>query len=163
MQIKLLSFLMLGVLAFGACTTETVEKTDMDSEPPMVEDFQEMDASMDEMDESMAASGVELMEFSQAAYDSALAEGKDVFLDFYAGWCPTCIANHPEIEAALAGMDAANLAAFTVDYDNSAELQAEFAVLSQSTYVLINEGDTSDYEILGPGLLKESDFSSFLQ
>lgn len=162
MNIKTLAFLTIWVLAFSACTTVVETESMTDTRDSEGEEMMEMEGEA--MEEEVSESdGVVLVDFNQADYDAALASGNDVFLEFYASWCPTCIANAPELEAALEGVTNDNLVAFRVDYDNSAELQKQFDVLSQSTYILIAGGDLDSYDTLGPGLFKASNFSGFLE
>lgn len=145
--------LLLSVMALTACTPAASTEAEM-------EESETMEVAEDE---EMESAGVVLAEYSDAAYDAAIADGKDVFLEFYASWCPTCVANTPELEAALDASMNENLVAFKVDYDNSADLQEQFEVLSQSTYILISGGDEADFDVLGPGLFREDDFSGLLQ
>jgi len=73
--------------------------------------------------------------FDQAKFDAALADGKTVFLDFYATWCPTCRANEPIIDSAFDG--STDVVGFRVDYDKEEELKKEYNVRLQSTYLVL--------------------------
>ncbi|HLD97198.1 MAG TPA: thioredoxin domain-containing protein, partial [Candidatus Nanoarchaeia archaeon] len=53
-------------------------------------------------------------EFDQATYDAALKEGKIIFLDFYASWCPICKEEEPEIKAAFNELNTDNVIGFRV-------------------------------------------------
>jgi len=154
--------LLLSVMALTACTPAASTEAEMESNQAS-DDMEESETMEVAEDEEMESAGVVLAEYSDAAYDAAIADGKDVFLEFYASWCPTCVANTPELEAALDASMNENLVAFKVDYDNSADLQEQFEVLSQSTYILISGGDEADFDVLGPGLFREDDFSGLLQ
>lgn len=148
-------------MALSACTPVESNEVESSHESDEMEESEVMED--EEMEEVVESAGVVLAEYSEAAYDAAIADGKDVFLEFYASWCPTCVANAPELEAALDASSNENLVAFQVDYDNSADLQEQFEVFSQSTFVLVSGGDEADYDVLGPGLFREGDFSGFLQ
>jgi thiol:disulfide interchange protein len=162
MNTKTLALLMFGILAFSACNTAPVE-TEVTETTPTTEVEVEVEVVEEEEPEISESAGVELVAFNQAEYDAAIASGKDVFLDFYASWCPTCVANHDPLVSALDASSNGNLVAFTVDYDNSDDLQEQYGILAQSSFVLIEGGDVSDFEILGPGLFRESNFADFIQ
>ena len=97
-------------------------------------------------------------EFDQAAYESALKEGKIVFLDFYASWCPICKAEEPEIKAAFNELNADNVIGFRVNYNDdqtdSSEksLAKKFGIAYQHTKVLI----TPDEKVLSRTLKQQS-------
>ncbi|EKD92979.1 MAG: hypothetical protein ACD_28C00285G0006 [uncultured bacterium] len=102
------------------------------------------------------------VDFDQEKYETALAEGKTVFLDFHASWCPTCKANEPIIREFLNERKDEQLAAFKVDYDNSKALQEQFGVRSQSTLILIPNGQLDSFKTFGPGLVTEEQMGEFL-
>jgi len=81
-------------------------------------------------------------QFNQAKFETALADGKTVFLDFYASWCPTCRANTPIIDAAFDG--STDIVGFRVDYDNETELKKTYKVTAQSTYLVLKNGQELD-------------------
>lgn len=102
-------------------------------------------------------------EFSEAAYQTALAEKKTVFLNFHADWCSVCAANKPHIKAAFQELNDANMVGFQVDYDNSQALKKQFGITMQSSFVLIPNGDTTAFKKLGPGQFKAEAFLEFLK
>ena len=97
-------------------------------------------------------------EFDQATYDAALKEGKIIFLDFYASWCPICKEEEPEIKAAFNELNADNVIGFRVNYnddqtDNSEKsLAKKFGIAYQHTKVLI----TPDEKVLSRTLKQQS-------
>jgi thiol-disulfide isomerase/thioredoxin len=94
----------------------------------------------------IAGSGSPYIEFNKADYDKAVAEGKVVFLDFYATWCPICRAEAPEIKAGFDGLSGDAVVGFRVNYNDpetdeeEKELAKQFAVTYQHTKVILVDG-----------------------
>ena len=82
-------------------------------------------------------------EFDKAAYDGALKEGKIVFLNFYANWCPICKAEEPEIKAAFNELSTGNFIGFRVNYndgdtdDDERALAKKFGITYQHTKIVV--------------------------
>ncbi len=55
-------------------------------------------------------------EFNQSDYEKALAEGKIVYLEFYANWCPICRAQEPDLFDGFNKLPRADVAGFRVNY-----------------------------------------------
>jgi len=162
-------FLSLFTFAFflGGCSLFAQEPTyeEGDEEYETEEHTQEeREAAEQEEAESGEETAQEsyFLDFDQEKYEAALAEGKTVFLDFHASWCPTCKANEPIIREVLDERMDENLAAFKVDYDNSEALQKQFGIRSQSTLILIQDGKVDSYKTFGPGLISEEQMLEFL-
>lgn len=82
--------------------------------------------------------------FTKSEYDSARAEGKIIFLEFYANWCPYCTKQKPINESAFASAQMpANVAGFQVNYKDSdtdsdeKALAREFGVSYQHTRIVL--------------------------
>ena len=99
--------------------------------------------------------------YSEEAYNEALLNTENILLDFYAPWCSICNVNQIRLDAALENVDT-EITRFIIDYDNSAELQEQFGVFQQSTYIFIKNGIIENAETLGPGLFTEEQFTEFL-
>lgn len=84
--------------------------------------------------------------FNKADYDKAIVEGKIVFLDFYANWCPICRAEAPEIKAGFDGLNRSDVVGFRVNYndpdtdDDEKALAAQFSIPYQHTKVILKNG-----------------------
>ena len=139
MNSKLLLTLVIGALFVTACDAGILE------EP--VEDV------VDSVDEVEIAVASELPAFDQVAYEAALEDGKKVFLDFYASWCPTCVNNEPHVDEAYAQFGE-NTVGFRVNFDDSQDLRQKYGVLSQSIYVLV---DGEDYKTYGPAVIRDAE------
>lgn len=95
--------------------------------------------------------------FTQKDYEKAIMDGKIIFLDFYANWCPICRAEAPEIEAGFDSLDNKNIVGFRVNFKDSEtdedenRLAKEFEipyqhtkVILQNKKVLLKDGDSWD-------------------
>lgn len=80
--------------------------------------------------------------FDKEKLNAAIADGKTVFLDFFASWCPTCRANKPIVEAAVEANG--EVVGFVANYDTDIELKKEYSVISQSSYVVLRDGKVLD-------------------
>lgn len=86
-------------------------------------------------------------EFSEEAFKNALNDGKIVYLEFYANWCPTCIAQEPGLIEGLQTLGNDNLVAFRVNYkddDTSGYEEAlakKYSVSYQHTKVVIKDNE----------------------
>ena len=79
-------------------------------------------------------------EYNEEEYKKAISDGKTVFLEFYAPWCPICRSQEPQLKAGLAEIDNKNFIAFRVDYDKETSLKKQFQVPYQHTHVIV-KGD----------------------
>lgn len=90
--------------------------------------------------------------FNQADYEKAKNEGKVIFLNFYANWCPICRAEEPDLKAGFDNLKTDKIAGFRVNYNDSdtdsAEkaLAKEFGITYQHTKVVLKKGE----KVLGP-------------
>jgi thiol-disulfide isomerase/thioredoxin len=73
--------------------------------------------------------------------DTGLAAGKTLFLDFYAYWCPTCVAQHRIIDAARAKTPAYDAAITFVEIDwdryQAEALAKRLKVYSRGTLIVL--------------------------
>ena len=98
-------------------------------------------------------SGPVLLDFNQADYEKAVAEGKVVALFFYADWCPTCRIDFPKMQQAFDEMLSFSFSGwhdvvgFRVNYNDNQtddferQLARDFGVAYQHTKVLIKDGE----------------------
>jgi thiol:disulfide interchange protein len=169
MKLKFLSLVLLSVFALSACdlvdvSDDTVDNSQTQTVPVIDEATGENTEASDEEANAVVLSedGPSFEDFSQSAYDEAIAAGKTVFIDFHANWCPTCRENAPKIEGAFDKTDSP-VVGFRADYDTTSALQKDLGVLSQSTLILIPNGDLSEKRQLGPGLVTEEEVLAFLE
>lgn len=86
------------------------------------------------------------LDFNQADYEKALSEGKTVFLEFYANWCPICRAQEPALVDGFNSLNDSNVVGFRVNYndpetdDLEKQLAKQFGVTYQHTHVIVKNG-----------------------
>jgi thioredoxin 1 len=153
---KVFSVLFLSAFFLSACNT--VSETEEVAAILLADSETEI-----ESDIASAEVAANFTTFSQTAYDAAIADGKTIFLDFHANWCPTCLRNAPYIESAFEELNDDNVVGFRVDFDNSRDMQKQFGVLSQSTLVLVRNGDETDTSFLGPGFVSTEEVLAFVR
>lgn len=84
--------------------------------------------------------------YTTQAYNDAIAQGKIVFLDFYATWCPICRVEAAETKAGFDSLTTDRIAGFRVNYNDSETdndekaLAKQFGVIYQHTKVIIKDG-----------------------
>lgn len=80
------------------------------------------------------------MPYDKAQFDTALAAGKPVIVDFSASWCPTCKAQKPIVEGLMKEKKLEPVTLFVADYDKEAALKKQLGVTQQSTFVVFKAG-----------------------
>ena len=80
------------------------------------------------------------MPFDKAQFDTALAAGKPVIVDFSASWCPTCKAQKPIVEGLMKEQKLEPVTLFVADYDKETALKKQLGVSQQSTFVVFKSG-----------------------
>ena len=75
-------------------------------------------------------------DFTLAAFKAAQKSGKTVLIEVHAGWCPTCKAQKPIIDADLANPEFKNVASFRVDFDSQKADVKAFGAQTQSTLIV---------------------------
>jgi thioredoxin 1 len=94
----------------------------------------------------LAGSTTPFIDFNQADYERALADGKVVVLNFYANWCPICRAEQPEIFEGFNTLQLTNVVGFQVNYKDDQtdsaekELADQFKIPYQHTKVILVDG-----------------------
>jgi thioredoxin 1 len=73
--------------------------------------------------------------FTDAAFDAAQAAGRPILIDVAAPWCPTCRAQKPHIDAAMADPAFKDAVFLTVDFDTQKAALRRLNARSQSTLI----------------------------
>lgn len=81
------------------------------------------------------ARAAERAAWSDAAFDAAQAAGRPILIDVWASWCPTCRAQEPGVEAALADPAFATALFLKVNFDDDKDALRRLRVRSQSTLI----------------------------
>lgn len=74
--------------------------------------------------------------YSESAFKSAQAAGAPILVEIHAGWCPTCRAQAPIIEALAAEPKFKKLKIFRVDFDSQKSDVQKFGAKMQSTLIV---------------------------
>lgn len=78
--------------------------------------------------------------FDQRKFDTALAAGGPVIVDFSASWCPTCKAQRPIVVGLMAQPRFKDIDLFVADYDKEVALKRAMRITQQSTFVVFRNG-----------------------
>lgn len=78
--------------------------------------------------------------FDQKKFESAVAAGEPVIVDFSASWCPTCKAQKPIVDELLGQPRFKSVTLFLADYDKEVALKKQLRVNQQSTFVVFKAG-----------------------
>lgn len=102
--------------------------------------------SNDYMGQLLAGTTTPYLQFNQADYEKALADGKTILLNFYAEWCPSCRAESPVIEEAFDSLKTTEVVGFRVKYKDGEsqferDLAKQFGVAYQHTKVILKDGE----------------------
>lgn len=90
---------------------------------------------------SVAASAMDILPYSPAAFSALQAQGKPSALHFHASWCGTCVAQEKALKEIKADPALAGFTVLVVDYDQEKELRKTMKVRSQSVF-LVFKGTT---------------------
>lgn len=148
MSKTLLAVFVFGIVLFGC--TQTVQT----GEPPQnaaADNVQDNVSATDDNDGVFdnLGNGSELgapfyEPFSIQRFEKAKAEGKIILLEFYANWCPICIAQKPALEEAFIELTDSRIVGFQVNYKDSEteaseiDLARKYGVTYQHTHVIVD-------------------------
>ena len=142
------AFIILTMTLFlisGCAETSTVSVGDEFMEESVEDD--EIEQTDDFKGEIIAGTISPYLAFNQDDYEKALDEGKVIFLDFYANWCPICKLESPSIKGAFDSLENENVIGFRVNYNDDEtdqdeeELAKEFGITYQHTKVILKDGE----------------------
>ena len=78
--------------------------------------------------------------FEQQKFDTSVAAGDAVVVEFSAPWCPTCRAQKPIVAQIMAQPKFQSVTLFVADYDKEVALKKQLRVGQQSTFVVFKGG-----------------------
>lgn len=85
-------------------------------------------------------------DWNKELFDKAIAEGKTVYLEFSANWCPTCQSQEPHLIAGFAELNDPNVIGFKIHYkddqttDEHTSLAKQYGIAYQHTKVVLKNG-----------------------
>lgn len=149
--IAVISVLIIGALGFFIFgqrqdSSQGAQKTQ--EEVSETANKQDADVDVDPAGGVIAGSVTPYKEFTKADYDRAIADGKVVFLNFYANWCPVCRAEAPDLVDGFNKLNNPNVVGFRVNFkdDETDEaekaLASEFGITYQHSKVIVKDGQT---------------------
>lgn len=115
----LIGVLIGGVVFYVKSSNSTSSSREIKKEEVMVKKGTNTASQSDFSGKVLAGKSSPYIEFNKADYDKALAEGKIIFLDFYANWCPICRAEFPELYAGFDALTTDKVVGFRVNYNDS--------------------------------------------
>jgi thiol:disulfide interchange protein len=84
--------------------------------------------------------------WDKAKFDQAVAEGKTIYLEFSADWCPACQSQEPHLIAGFAELNDPNVVGFKIHYkdgqttDEHTGLAKQYGIAYQHTKVVLKNG-----------------------
>lgn len=94
----------------------------------------------------IAGTSAPYIEFNKVDYEKTKAEGKIIFLEFYANWCPICRAQAPKLVEGFNALTDDSVVGFRVNYnddqtdEDEKKLAKDFGVSYQHTHVIVKDG-----------------------
>ena len=85
-------------------------------------------------------------DWDKTKFDQAVADGKTIYLEFAANWCPVCQAQEPELIAGFAELNDPNVVGFKIHYnddettDEHKALIQQYQIAYQHTKVVLKDG-----------------------
>ena len=129
----LYAFILVPLIFIAACTTKPIA---IEKEEGIEEDLK-----------VLAGTTSKYYRFNKAHYENSIQEGKVVFLDFHANWCPICARENPKILAAFNELDNENIVGYQVHYndgetnDDDKEIAKKYGVTYQYTKIILDKND----------------------
>ena len=77
------------------------------------------------------------IEYNVADFEKAKREGRLVFIEFHAFWCPFCQRLDPIIRTSIANLNDPEIVGFRANYDTERDLRREYNVVYQHTHLII--------------------------
>ena len=81
-----------------------------------------------------------VQQFDKVKFETALAQGKPVIVDFAADWCPTCKDQKPIVDALMQEPRRKDITLFVADFDKETALKKRLKVTMQSTFIVLKGG-----------------------
>ncbi len=81
------------------------------------------------------ASAQDVRPFDMKSFEKAKADGKSIFIDVAAPWCPVCRRQEPIIKSLLKQPAFKNMTVFKVDFDNQKDALKALGATRQSTLI----------------------------
>ncbi len=104
----------------------------------------------------IAGSATPYREFNKVDYEKSLAEGKVIYLYFYATWCPICKAERPNILQAFDEMSYPGAVGFEVHYNDGQDTKEHkdmartLGVSYQHTTIIVGRNGEEFFRSLSP-------------
>ena len=117
--------------------TNNVQEQVLENQEPN----QEIDNEQIEIQEKEAS---QYIDFTREAYEQAKTDGKVIYLEFYANWCPLCANQHPKIVGAFDQLKDNEIIGFRVNFKDSEtdkdeeNLAREFGITYQHTRIILD-------------------------
>jgi len=137
---------MLALLVACAPAQTMMEKPAMEQKETMMEKEPVMEEKK-LMEPGLIGGGVSrYYNWDKAMFDKAVADGKTVYLEFSADWCPACQNQEPQLVAGFAELNDPNIIGFKIHYKDGqttpehTALAQQYQIAYQHTKVVLKDG-----------------------
>ena len=135
----------LSLIASGCAQTGILDSIEKSNDAAAIEEsVMEKKANIGEP-KLLAGTNSKYYRFDKTHYEKSLQEGKIIFLDFHASWCPICRSEHPDILAAFNELNNEEVVGYQVHYNDDEtneedkEMAKKFGITYQHTKVFLNK------------------------